>query len=85
MSKADSARDKEIWTSEGPVAIIAWAKPGQLRSLKMDAGLGFFWHHHPERQHRALVEIAAAPQGRVVAVVANSEIIVGFLTFHAPS
>jgi len=85
MSRTDIVCDRGIRTRQGPVSLIAWATPEQLRSLRMDAGLGLFWNHHPEKQHRALVEIAATLQGRVVAAVTDSETIVGFLTFHAPS
>ncbi len=85
MSRADIVSNREIHTRQGPVAIIAWATPEQLCSLRMDAGLGFFWNRHPDKQHRALIEIAAAPQGRVVVAVTDSQTIVGFLTFHAPS
>lgn len=76
---------REVRTERGPVHIVVGATPAQLRSWRMDAGLGLFWNHHPEKQHRALVEIAAAPQGRVVVALTAPDTIVGFLTFHPPS
>lgn len=75
----------EIRTARETVRIIARATPLQVRSWRMDAGLGLFWNRHPERQHRALMEIAAMPQGRVIVALTPPDVIVGFLTFHPPS
>lgn len=60
---------------EGPVS------PEALATYRLDDGLGAF--RPPARQHEALVEIAALPEGRVI-VARRAETVVGYVTFHYP-
>ncbi|MBM7563550.1 GNAT family N-acetyltransferase [Paenibacillus sacheonensis] len=53
----------------------------RLRSLKLHDQLDAF--RRPIEQHKALIEIAELPEGRIVAA-RDGDIIVGYVTFHYP-
>ena len=53
----------------------------QLNEYTMHEGLHAF--RRPPEQHEALVEIAALPEGRIIAAVIDG-VIVGYVTFHYP-
>ncbi|TRY27154.1 GNAT family N-acetyltransferase [Brevibacillus sp. LEMMJ03] len=60
---------------EGPI------EPERLASLRFDEGLKAF--RVPEEQHKALVEIAALPEGRII-VAREEELVLGYVTFLYP-
>jgi len=60
---------------EGPVP------PERLAQWRMHPKLDAF--RRPPEQHRALIEIAGLPEGRIIAAHVGDEI-VGYVTFHYP-
>jgi acetoin utilization protein AcuA len=60
---------------EGPI------EPERLASLRFDEGLKAF--RIPEEQHKALVEIAALPEGRII-VAREEDLVLGYVTFLYP-
>jgi acetoin utilization protein AcuA len=60
---------------EGPI------QPEQLAAMRFDEGLKAF--RPPEQQHRALVEIAALPEGRII-VAREGQLVLGYVTFLHP-
>lgn len=60
---------------EGPVSAE------QLSSFRFDEGLKAF--RPPEQQQKALVEIAALPEGRII-IVRENDLVLGYVTFLHP-
>ncbi|MBO8163725.1 MAG: GNAT family N-acetyltransferase [Brevibacillus sp.] len=60
---------------EGPV------EPENLAAMRFDEGLKAF--RIPEEQHRALVEIAGLPEGRII-VAREDDLVLGYVTFLHP-
>jgi acetoin utilization protein AcuA len=60
---------------EGPI------QPEQLAVMRFDEGLKAF--RPPEQQHQALVEIAALPEGRIIAA-REGDLVLGYVTFLYP-
>jgi acetoin utilization protein AcuA len=60
---------------EGPV------EPDRLAAMRMDEGLKAF--RVPEEQHKALVEIAALPEGRII-VAREENLLLGYVIFLHP-
>ncbi|MGD8192294.1 N-acetyltransferase [Brevibacillus ginsengisoli] len=60
---------------EGPVS------PSDLAAMRFDEGLKAF--RIPEEQHRALVEIAELPEGRII-VAREDDLVLGYVTFLHP-
>lgn len=74
---------QQLNTARGTITIkIASAK--EIEQLRMDDGLGFFWHNRPELQHAALVKIARQPRGRVSIALTADRVIVGYVTVTNP-
>jgi acetoin utilization protein AcuA len=67
-------RDREL-VVEGPLP------PEDVSRLRMHADLDAF--RRPDEQHKALVEIAGLPEGRII-VARDEDTIVGYVTFHYP-
>lgn len=67
--------DHSFITVSGPLS------PEQLEACRMCSGLNNF--RRPEDQHRALIDIARLPEGKVYAAMAG-DLIVGYITFHYP-
>jgi acetoin utilization protein AcuA len=68
-------------TPEGKLTLSGPISSEQLNHYTMHSGLHAF--RRPLEQHKALVEIAALPEGRVIAAVIEG-VIVGYVTFHYP-
>lgn len=68
-------RNNSLLVVEGPVAAE------KLRALRMHADLKTF--RAPEDQQRALEDITALPEGRII-VSRDGDTIVGYVTFHYP-
>lgn len=60
---------------EGPVT------PEALSALRFDEGLTAF--REPQKQHRALVEIAALPEGRII-IAREDDCVLAYVTFLHP-
>ena len=65
----------------GEVILEGPASADQLRALKIDPGLKSF--RPPERQKKALIEIAQLPEGRVM-IARRADLLVGYVAFHPP-
>ncbi len=78
--------DKQVQfeTRRGVVTIIPDCPAPALASLKIDDGLGFFWHNRPDLQHQALIKIAARPDGQVAVALSAEQVIIGYLTVTLP-
>lgn len=72
---------KKITTPKGRVVICGPVLPEELEGLVLDDGLRAF--RPPERQHKALVEIAKMDGGQIFAAVFERTI-VAYLSFHPP-
>ncbi|MBA4537696.1 GNAT family N-acetyltransferase [Bacillus aquiflavi] len=72
---------KELKTPKGSLIIEGPISPKKLASFQFHEDLVAF--RPPEQQHRALIEIAELPEGRII-VARNRDIIVGYVTFLYP-
>ncbi|MDD2422042.1 MAG: N-acetyltransferase [Heliobacteriaceae bacterium] len=72
---------RTVITGKGYVHINSSVAPEEVSKYRMDLGLDVF--RPPEEQKRALMDIAALPEGRVVLAVAGN-LIIGYVTFHPP-
>ncbi|PQP87712.1 GNAT family N-acetyltransferase [Paenibacillus sp. AR247] len=69
------SREDRCLIVEGPVP------PGRLAELMMHPDLDAF--RRPAEQHKALIEIAGLPEGRII-ITRDENVIVGYVTFHYP-
>ncbi|MEK5644303.1 N-acetyltransferase [Paenibacillus rhizosphaerae] len=69
------SREDRCLIVEGPVP------PGRLAELTMHPDLDAF--RKPAEQHKALIEIAGLPEGRII-ITRDENVIVGYVTFHYP-
>ncbi len=74
FSKTMVANGRNL-TIEGPV------EPDKLAAMRFDEGLKAF--RVPEEQHKALVEIAGLPEGRII-VAREDDLVLGYVTFLHP-
>lgn len=72
---------KELNTPKGLVIVKGPVPPEELAELTMNEGLSAF--RPPQRQHKALIDIASMEQGMIFAAIHGEEI-VGYCTFHPP-
>jgi acetoin utilization protein AcuA len=72
---------KEIKTPYGPLIIEGPIKAEKLAGLEFHHDLVAF--RQPEQQHKALIEIAALPEGRII-IARNRHTIVGYVTYLYP-
>ncbi|MEK3807613.1 GNAT family N-acetyltransferase [Metabacillus sp. SLBN-84] len=72
---------KEIKTPFGPLIIEGPIKPEKLAGLEFHKDLVAF--RQPEQQHKALIEIAGLPEGRII-IARNRHTIVGYVTYLYP-
>lgn len=72
---------KKITTPKGRIVIAGPILPEELEGLSLDDGLRAF--RVPERQHKALMEIAKMEKGQIFAAIFE-RIIVGYISFHLP-
>jgi acetoin utilization protein AcuA len=81
----DSEDGKDQYsTRRGTVTIIPDCPEATLSRLKIDDGLGFFWHNRPDLQLQALIRIAARPDGQVAVALSAEGVIIGYLTVTLP-
>ncbi|WP_145131790.1 GNAT family N-acetyltransferase [Paenibacillus sp. Y412MC10] len=69
------SREDRCLIVEGPIP------PGRLAELTMHPDLDAF--RRPAEQHKALIEIAGLPEGRII-ITRDENVIVGYVTFHYP-
>lgn len=74
-------RESLIKTLKGVIHVYGPVPPGEIESLSMDDTLDCF--RQPERQKKALKEIASLPKGRVF-IACLEGVIIGYVTFHPP-
>ncbi|MGG4488694.1 GNAT family N-acetyltransferase [Metabacillus idriensis] len=72
---------KEIKTPYGSLIIEGPIKAEKLAGLEFHHDLVAF--RQPEQQHKALIEIAALPEGRII-IARNRHTIVGYVTYLYP-
>ncbi|HZG74199.1 MAG TPA: GNAT family N-acetyltransferase [Chondromyces sp.] len=71
----------ELNTPQGPLIIEGPVTSEKIAELNFHEGLVAF--RQPPQQHKALIEIAALPEGRII-IARNEETIVGYVTFLYP-
>ena len=72
---------KEIKTPQGPVLIEGPVPADKLEKYEFHEGLVAF--RPPAQQHKAIVEISALPEGRII-IARDKDMIVGYVTFLYP-
>lgn len=72
---------KELKTPHGPIIIEGPISPEKLASYEFHKDLVAF--RPPAQQHKALVEIAGLPEGRII-VARSGHMIVGYVTYLYP-
>ncbi|KIL43874.1 GNAT family N-acetyltransferase [Jeotgalibacillus soli] len=72
---------KELRTTEGSIVIEGPISSSQLASLEFHEHLVAF--RPPEQQHKALIEIAALPEGRII-IAREHNTVVGYVTYLYP-
>ena len=72
---------KEIKTPQGPVLIEGPVYADKLEKYEFHEGLVAF--RPPAQQHKAIVEISALPEGRII-IAREKDTIVGYVTFLYP-
>lgn len=72
---------KELKTPHGPLIIEGPISPEKLASYEFHKDLVAF--RPPAQQHKALVEIAGLPEGRII-VARSGHMIVGYVTYLYP-
>ncbi|MFE8697040.1 GNAT family N-acetyltransferase [Cytobacillus sp. FJAT-53684] len=72
---------KEIKTPKGNLLIEGPVSPGKLMEYEFHKDLVAF--RPPEQQKKALIEIAALPEGRII-IARHRDIIVGYVTYVYP-
>jgi len=72
---------KELKTIHGSLIIEGPISPEKLKSLEFHHDLVAF--RPPEQQHKALVEIAGLPEGRII-IARHGEMVVGYVTYLYP-
>ncbi len=77
-------KQEQFQTRRGIVTIIPDCPAPVLASLKIDDGLGFFWHNRPDLQHQALCKIAERSDGQVAVALSPEKVIIGYLTVTLP-
>jgi acetoin utilization protein AcuA len=72
---------KELQTPNGPLIIEGPISPEKLASYEFHKDLVAF--RPPAQQHKALIEIAGLPEGRII-VARSGHMIVGYVTYLYP-
>lgn len=72
---------KTLSTPQGDLIIEGPIKPEELASLEFHEHLVAF--RPPAQQHKALVEIAGLPEGRII-IVRENNMVVGYVTYLYP-
>ncbi|WP_100331866.1 GNAT family N-acetyltransferase [Bacillus xiapuensis] len=72
---------REFKTKKGSVIIEGPVLPADLIKMNFDEELTAF--RQPEQQHKAIVEIASLPEGRMI-IARSGETIIGYVTFLYP-
>ncbi len=75
---------EQYQSRRGLITVHSASPPDLLEKLKIDSGLGFFWHNRPDLQKQALVKIACMPEGRVALAHTAEDVIVGYVTITLP-
>jgi acetoin utilization protein AcuA len=83
---APAAKKNEctLETPKGPVHVENYCPVAKLEGLTVDDGILMFSRHNPERQKKALVNVAG-DEGGNVAVATFENLLVGYIGIHHPS
>jgi acetoin utilization protein AcuA len=81
MEHRKIVQSEKITIPEGDILLSGPISPSKLELYHMHPDLDAF--RRPNEQHKALVEIASLPEGRIIAATINHTI-VGYVTFHYP-
>lgn len=81
MDHRKSYRSVRIDTDKYDLVVEGPVPPDKLAQYRMHPSLDAF--RRPAEQHEALIEIAALPEGRIIAAL-DGDTIVGYVTFHYP-
>lgn len=81
MEHKKSYYSKELQTPHGRLIIEGPVSPERLAQLEFHEDLTSF--RIPEKQHAAIIGIAALPEGRII-IARDEETIVGYVTFVYP-
>lgn len=73
-----------IECEQGQLLVENYCGPEKLEALEVDEGILMFSRHDPERQKRALVNVASSEGGNVVAATLGKTL-VGYIGVHHPS
>lgn len=79
--KAKGEVSKSIATSQGIIVLRGPVRAEELASMVPDEGLNMF--RPPQKQLRALIEIASLPEGFVF-IAHLDQLLIGYVTFHPP-
>lgn len=81
MKHAKTYHAKEIHTPSGCILIEGPISPEELESYDFHDGLVAF--RQPDKQQKALIEIAGLPEGRII-IARMHDMIVGYVTYLYP-
>ncbi|KKB37564.1 GNAT family N-acetyltransferase [Bacillus thermotolerans] len=81
MEHKKEYHSQEIESPEGTLVIEGPVSSETLSRLTFHEGLSAF--RIPDQQHKALIEIAGLPEGRII-IARNGEEIIGYVTFLYP-
>jgi acetoin utilization protein AcuA len=71
-------------TEQGPVKVENYCPADRLERLTVDSGILMFSRNNPERQKKALLNVAATDGGNVIAATLG-DTLVGYIGNHHPS
>jgi len=75
---------KFVDTQKGKVVVENYYPAEEIARLRVDEGLFMFSRHNPERQKKALENVALSEGGNVIASV-KEQTLVGYIGIHHPS
>ncbi|MDQ0215028.1 acetoin utilization protein AcuA [Oikeobacillus pervagus] len=81
MKHVKSYHARELETPKGTLLIEGPVSPEYLSNLNFHEDLVAF--RQPEQQHKALIEIASLPEGRII-IAKQEDTVVGYVTFLYP-
>lgn len=85
QKKIEPARNKAVLQSkEGPVEVRNYCPAARIEGLEVDGGILMFSRDNPERQKKALVNVANSEDGNVISAVTSGRL-VGYIGVHHPS
>lgn len=81
-SPVESSRS--LKTKKGEIVVTNYYRPEELERLRVDDGISMFSRHNPERQKKALLNVANSVGGNVIVGV-KGDLLVSYIGIHHPS